>query len=150
MLLTCLFGVLFVGLLTLAAVLDYKTLEIPDQISAAIVMLALVEICLKHLSLFDALTGFAFGGIPVLIVALLTKEGIGGGDVKLLAAIGFFLGAEGALIAPLLGCIFFLLAAAFRTIRKKKSYVYGIAFAPAIAIGSTITYIIMQIGGNTH
>ena len=76
--------------------------------------------------------GLCFGG-AVLGLSLwmdrrLGRESLGGGDVKLIALMGLYLGFPGAMLALILGCILGLAVIAFR--RDKKA---PIPFGPALA-----------------
>ena len=95
----------------IAAVGDIKTKHVPNMLVLA--MLA-VWICVTafHL-LFDihsaipmivnSMLGFAVSGTLFLIVYLLSRKGLGGGDVKFMPAAGLYLGGSGALTAILIG-----------------------------------------------
>ena len=58
----------------------------------------------------DALLGAAVGGFPLFLIDIVTrltlgKEGMGGGDVKLMAMAGLFLGVKAVLLALVLGIV---------------------------------------------
>ncbi|MDB5341640.1 MAG: signal peptide protein [Schlesneria sp.] len=119
-------------LLTLmAAIYDLRTREIPDWISAALLM-ASVTVRLASISTgswVGLLLGFAVGSaIGLLLFAL---GAWGGGDVKLVAAIGAALELEGLLITffwmALAGAVLGLVSAS----RRQREFAYG----PAIACG---------------
>jgi prepilin peptidase CpaA len=76
----------------IAAVLDYRTRKIPNwlTVSAAIVGLAYHTLAPAGLGPVAALAGFAIGFALLLLPAVLGGGGMG--DVKLLAALGAWLG----------------------------------------------------------
>lgn len=92
----------------------------------------------------DALLGFGIGLGTLLIITLLSslilgKEAMGGGDIKLLGMVGFFLGWRLTLLTLLLsiyiGGIFSLILLLFK-IKKREDY---IPFGPFIALASMIS-----------
>jgi leader peptidase (prepilin peptidase)/N-methyltransferase len=91
---------LFLLLLLAASLIDIKYLYIPDLIPILITLLALLSLYLEkgdflsHRLAGSLLAASLLGGIRFL-----TKGGIGGGDVKLMAACGLYLGMRRALLA---------------------------------------------------
>ena len=53
--------------------------------------------CPYHQLLIPSIFGFFCGGSLMLAAALLTKDGMGGGDIKLTAILGFIFGIENTL-----------------------------------------------------
>ncbi len=86
------------------------------------------------------LAGLVFGGglllVSLVMDKLLKKESLGGGDVKLFAVVGLYLGFVGTLFCMMLACILglgFVLA--------RKGPVHGgkaIPFGPAISLAAAI------------
>ena len=75
------------------AFLDLDTMEIDDGCSAAIVlMLAVSVITMPGLSIVSRLIGAAAVSVPMLILTLLIPGAFGGGDIRLMASSGLFLG----------------------------------------------------------
>lgn len=88
--------ILFVLLLLIAAAWDVHSRRIPNVLTVPAFLVALA------LSSFDGWTGLsqAFQGAGVallLALPLLAVSGMGGGDAKLLIAVGAFMGVEGFL-----------------------------------------------------
>jgi len=90
-------------------------------------------------ALIDSVLGLFTGGGVFLVVYILSKKGLGGGDVKFMAAAGLYLGLSktipailyGTILAALVGFIFVALG----KITKKDS----IPLAPFLFIGIAIT-----------
>jgi len=73
--------------------------------------------------------------LSILVIALLSRGGMGGGDVKLAAAAGAFLGLQYSLLGLLLAFIFgALVGLVLMALGKKRRKDY-IPFAPFIAAG---------------
>ena len=71
----------------------------------------------------------------MLITALLVNRGFGGGDIKMMAATGLFLGLDRTIIA---GIIAFLIAGIYGVyilLTKKQSAKDNIKLAPYLALG---------------
>jgi leader peptidase (prepilin peptidase)/N-methyltransferase len=115
---------------------------IPDVISLpGIPIFFLAAVFVMNLRFFDAFLGFLIGGGVLYGVAfvyeLITKrEGMGGGDIKLLAMIGAFLGWQSLLFVLLISS--FAGAAvgiALMTI-KGQDMKYAVPFGPFLSLGA--------------
>jgi len=152
-----LFFVFFAFILIIVSAIDYYTRTIPDILPLALTLLAAL-FCFynvdigNHLSqrFINAALGFVIGGGVLIAIGFVgkliyKKETIGGGDVKLMAAVGAWLGLEKVLlaifIAALLGSLFGLVLILTKKI-DRKSY---IPFAPFLAAGSFVTVFAPQI-----
>jgi leader peptidase (prepilin peptidase)/N-methyltransferase len=88
------------------SVIDFRTLEIPFGINIFLIGLGLVRILTDWTNWTNYAIGFFSVSLPLYLLYLLTKgRGIGGGDIKLMAAAGLILGWKLALLAFVLGCI---------------------------------------------
>lgn len=87
--------------LALIVVLDLGTRLIPDAITVPglVYALGLAALTERNPTLADAALGALVGGGLVLLVAIVSRGGMGGGDIKLTAMLGAALGWRGALIA---------------------------------------------------
>lgn len=87
----------------------------------------------------SALLGAAAGFGILLLAALLSKDGagVGGGDIKLAAAIGFAYGPWGILPILLTASILCLPVAGFYS-RTKKGQPLSLPFVPFMAIGCLV------------
>lgn len=128
-------GFLFAQLLILAAYIDEKTHEIPNELS--------VLILLDGLILLDpvrAFIGLCTISLPMLILGIVFKGGVGGGDIKLMAACGFLLGPVGAINGVLIGSALLLINLFIRFVRYKQFSRMN-AMAPYFGIGCFIAYL---------
>lgn len=90
---------------------------------------------LYDLTAWDACLGFLLGGGVFVILAFF---GMGGGDIKLMAMIGAFLGWYKVLLTMQLAFIIGALFAAFALVVLKRKRKDAIAFGPAIALATVI------------
>ena len=94
----------FVGVLVVATWKDMRTRRIPDACPAAITVLAVLSMLfVKDITLLQRVQGGFCISLPMLILALLFPGAFGGGDIKLMAAGGLFLGGEIVLVSSVLG-----------------------------------------------
>ena len=78
---------MFLLLILYAAYTDYTRREIPNSIILCIYVLSLASNNL----IFERITGFLIPALPLFFIAL-KYDGIKGGDVKFLSAVGAYLG----------------------------------------------------------
>ncbi len=93
----------FQSALLAGSAIDYKHEIIPDSITIPGTLIGLCcAAILPELKVLDSLTGILAGGGVFYIIAeiyyrLTGKDGLGGGDIKLMAMIGAFLGLRGVI-----------------------------------------------------
>lgn len=129
-----------------AMIIDQRSHRIPNLIVLAgfiggVVLLGLEFVFQRETagkSLITGLIGAAFCMVLLYIMARLTKEGIGMGDVKLISALGWLLGLVSALIALFLALVLCALTAAVLLISKKKGKNDFLPFAPFLFMGYTM------------
>jgi prepilin signal peptidase PulO-like enzyme (type II secretory pathway) len=87
-------------LLAAIAVVDVTTKMIPDALTLPGIAysLALAGLATGGPVLLEAAIGVLVGGGVLLLLAVVTRGGIGGGDIKLVAMLGGALGWRGAMI----------------------------------------------------
>jgi len=141
--LSTLLVVRFVFLAGLVAVsfIDFDHKIIPDSLSLGGIAVGFISSFFTPLGWRSSLYGIALGGGSLLLVSLayyaVTKrEGMGLGDVKLLAAIGAFLGWEAIpftiFAASLVGSVIGI------ALSGKSGLKYAIPFGPFLAFGATL------------
>lgn len=110
--------------LSFAALWDFRHRIIPDWTVFLIFSCAVLNIALGQAALLPCVLGMAAVGIPLLITAS-REAGIGGGDVKLCAALGALLGLEKVLLLLTLALLILTISG---KLRKKNS----LPFAPYV------------------
>lgn len=130
-------GFLYFLILAYASFYDIKTKTIPDRVHIIIILLGLINI-----NPLDSITGLIFVPIPFLITALLKGDGIGGGDVKFMAANGFFLGLKGGFMGSFLGLAIAVLVNAIYYKIKNKDKNISFPLAPYLSIGCFFAYLL--------
>lgn len=129
---------LLVSALIVLSVIDFRTYEIPVGINIFILTLGLIRIVTDLSHWFSYGIGLLSVSIPLLLIYLVTKgRGIGGGDVKLMAATGLLIGWKLNVLGFLLGCI---LGSVIHVCRMKLSGEgRTLAMGPYLAMGIAIS-----------
>ncbi len=133
-----LLSAIFVSALLVLSVIDARTLEIPIQTTVFIGILAVVRLALNLNNYLDHLLGFAV--ITILLLLLLFLSGgraIGGGDVKLMAGCGLFIGLGPTILSFFLACIIGSIIHVFRI--KFFNASRTLAMGPYLSVGVFIS-----------
>lgn len=126
--------------LIVVAFIDLDTKEINDRMHVIIIGLAVVNLVSLVSQTGDIsvirpyVIGFLIVSVPMLLIAMLTG-GFGGGDIKLMAASGLFLGAAVNVVAFFIGAFIAALIAVIMLITKRADRKSQIAFGPYLAMG---------------
>lgn len=134
---------LFLCALIVVTVIDLDHQIIPDRITLPGIIVGLAaSACGLGIPLFDSVVGMLLGGgmlyaIAVGYHALTGVEGMGGGDIKLLAMIGAFLGWQAVLITLLLASSSGALYGAVLVASRSANSRVPIPFGPFLAMGAT-------------
>lgn len=136
---------LFVAALIVITVIDLHHQIIPDVISLpGIVIGVLGSLIIPQITFWASLIGMLSGGGSLFLVAtvyqwLFKREGMGGGDVKLLAMIGAFLGWKAVILTILFSSLFGSIIGITVMLIKGKDFKYAIPFGPFLALGAVIS-----------
>ncbi|MEG3070042.1 MAG: prepilin peptidase [Candidatus Syntrophopropionicum ammoniitolerans] len=99
-------ALLLISLLMIIAMIDLKHYVIPNKLTALVLLLGLAFVLFTgEPTILSALTGFGAAFLFLLFLALVSRGGMGGGDIKLAAVIGLCLGWPDGITAVLLGCL---------------------------------------------
>jgi len=139
---------IFVFLLIVIAFIDLFHQIIPDILNIFLIILGFVfNVILLHKSFLFPLYGFLGAGLFFYFIAFFYErikkiEGLGGGDVKLIAGIGSYIGLKGAVFTIFGGSIFALIG--FILFLLSKTRLDGvhskIPFGPFLSLAA-ITYL---------
>jgi leader peptidase (prepilin peptidase) / N-methyltransferase len=137
---------LFICALLAVAFIDLDHRIIPDVITLpGIILFFIASFALPNISVQDALWGILAGGGTLLAVAwgynLLTgKEGMGGGDIKLLAMIGAVVGWKGVFFTIFMSSAVGTVAGVLLMVRARSCGKLIIPYGPFLSIAA-VTYI---------
>jgi len=126
------------SLLILIAGIDLQTYTIPDELVLLGLLAGLIFIGIRGGSWLDAVWGFILGGGLLLAIAVLSRGGMGGGDVKLGFMVGLHLGWKLVLVALLAAVFTGAVTGLMLIIQGQKNRKDAIPFAPFMAAGTCI------------
>jgi len=129
-------AVVFLAALVAITVIDLRHQIIPDAITLPGVAAGVVAALATHrITWIDAVAGILLGSGLFVAVIVVSRGGMGGGDLKLGAMLGAFLGWQallvGLFIAVMLGGMLAVVLLASRRVARKDA----IPFGPFLAIG---------------
>ncbi len=136
---------LFMFLMLIASAIDCKKLFIPDQVVFFTLFLGLFGSCFRlFVNSEQAIYGSIAGYLLLFVVAKVFKmvakiDGLGEGDLMLLAAIGTWTGIEGILHVVLIASMLGLIYGIFFLKITKKNYRTPIPFGPFLSFAGFIT-----------
>lgn len=134
-----------ISILIVISFIDYYEQIIPDGlvfiilVSSIIYKFTIYFIYKSPITLWNSIMGFLTGGLLFLLIAVVSKGAMGGGDIKLIAVLGFILGLKKTLLNILLS---FLIGAVFSILlllSGKKGRKDAIPFGPFICLAFLIT-----------
>jgi len=127
------------SVLIVITVIDERTMEIPFGCNVFIAVLGAIRLALDYPHWYEYVIGFFTVSLFFLLIVWITKgRGMGGGDVKLMAAAGLLLGWKCIILAMMIGCVLGSVIHIGKMIFiKKKEHV--LAFGPYLCAGIYLT-----------
>ena len=131
---------IFFSLLLILSIIDWDTFTLPDSLTlGGLAFGILTSLIREDFHILDSLLGAFVGGFSFLLIYLYyvkfrRMEGLGFGDVKLMAFIGSIVGVKGVLYSVFLGS-FLGLAYALPIVIRNKSLQFAIPFGPFLSLG---------------
>jgi leader peptidase (prepilin peptidase)/N-methyltransferase len=135
---------LFCSALVVITFIDLEHQIIPDEISLSGIVLGFVfSFFIQGHSWLNSLLGILLGGGSLLLVAyvyqrLTGNEGMGGGDIKLLAMMGAFLGWKAILFIVFASSLVGSVVGITIMLVQKKDSKLAIPFGPYLAFGAVL------------
>lgn len=130
------------SMLLVLSVIDWRTYIIPNGINLTIFVLGLVRLATDFTNWPTYIIGMASVSLVFLLLHILTGgNGLGMGDVKLVAAAGLLLGWPKMILAVLVGSVS---GAVIHSIRMKGGSGHKLAFGPYLAAGIWFSALVGQ------
>lgn len=134
-------AILFISLLVIITVSDIAYMLIPDKVLLPFAVVLLVLRLFVPLDpWWDSLLGAVVGFGILFLIAIVSKGGMGGGDIKLFFVIGLVLGTGGALMTLFFASLIGAVAGIVQLRIKKQGRKTPVPFGPSIALGAVIVY----------
>ncbi|HVN96328.1 MAG TPA: prepilin peptidase [Syntrophorhabdaceae bacterium] len=151
--------IFFVALLIVVTFIDYEFQIIPDILSLGGLVAGMIFSFMRPgFRFLDGLYGILLGGGLLFVIAygyqLITKrEGMGGGDIKLLAMIGAFSGFKGVICSLVGGSVIGTIVGIPLMLIKGQGTKYAVPFGPFLSLsaviylfwGSRLEYMVTEI-----
>ncbi|NLB21535.1 MAG: prepilin peptidase [Clostridium sp.] len=137
---------IIIGILIPVFLIDLEHSIIPDGLNIGILVVSVISVLIQIYTgdkvwsdLLNHSLGLLLGGGFFLLIAMVTNGAMGGGDIKIMGALGFLFGVKNTLLLMFLsfviGGVLSLILLGLK-IKKRKDY---IPFGPFICIAALIT-----------
>lgn len=145
---------LFWGVYLLAKI-DYHEKKIPNKI-ILIMLIARVVFLIYEIVvnleywktvLVYPLLGAAIGGMIMAVAMLISRKGVGMGDVKMFIVIGAFVGSTEILATLFYTILISVIGGVMLLITKKAGLKDSVPMAPFACAGIALEYLLLMIGG---
>lgn len=134
-------ALLFVSLLVIITVSDIAYMIIPDKVLLPFAIAFLILRWIIPTSpWWDSLLGAAVGFVVLFLIAVLSKGGMGGGDIKLFFVIGLVLGTINTLLTLFLASLIGSVVGIYVLKKTGKGKKTPVAFGPSIAVAAVLSY----------
>lgn len=134
-------ALLFVSLLVIITVSDLAYMLIPDKVLLPFaITLLILRWPIPTTPWWDSLLGAAVGFSVLFLIAVVSKGGMGGGDIKLFFVIGLVLGTVNTLLTLFLASLIGSVVGIYVLKKTGKGRKTPVAFGPSIAAAAIISY----------
>ena len=132
---------LLVSLIIIVSISDLHNMLIPNQVLLFFgIIIFIVRLFIPLNPWWDAYAGAILGFGLLYLIAIVSKGGMGGGDIKYFAVLGLFLGVKGILLtlflAAFVGMLFGLVFMMLGKLKRRQP----VPFAPFIGLAAWISY----------
>lgn len=140
-----LFGLFLFSLSLVISQIDLEHYIIPNRLVIILLLTGIMyHILVQDLTILNRFFGLVLGFTVPFLMAIISRGGMGGGDIKLMAAIGWWLGFPGVLYAlfvgALTGSIIGVILIALR-LKKRKD---PIPFGPFLVLGFLMMFFLQD------
>lgn len=126
------------------AYMDHETMEISDRLILALEVCGIVS-CILNLDLIfrERIIGMLAVSMPMYLLCRIIPGAFGGGDIKLTAVMGFYLGWKRLLVGTYISCLIGGAQAVWLLVTKKvrRGEHAHMAFGPALCAGILIAMV---------
>lgn len=149
----CFNVLIFYTILLAISGIDYQKKIIPNRLLITGMGIRIVLLCMEYIFypdtfkriLFNSLIGMIFGFGLMMILCWVSKHGIGFGDVKLFAWIGFCVGLNDTYSILFYSALTAAVVGSYLLLVKKESRKKAIPFGPFVCVGAYIVNLLLLI-----
>lgn len=135
------FGLFLISMSILVSCIDLSYYIIPNSTVITLLIAGIIyRLIFDQQHIYIVLTGFLVGSTLTYLMALLSKGGLGGGDIKLSAVMGLWLGFPEIITGLMIGSLIGGLIATLLLISGRKGHKEPIPFGPFLMIGFLYTF----------
>lgn len=135
-------NIIFLVILVFVAYQDAGKMEIKNKYILMITVLSIFSIFFtEEISFTDRLWGALCVSFPMLLIAVIRPGILGGGDIKLMAAGGLYMGWYLTLRAVLIAIVAATIYAGYLLLIKHKDYKTKIPLGPFLCVGMALSQI---------
>jgi len=129
----------FIALLLCLSFIDIDSFKLPNVLVGLVTLIGLANaLFVGKPSFLDSLIGALSAGGLFLLIYFYYPEGMGFGDVKFIAAIGFYLGYKAIFASIFIASLLGFILEGIRILIGRKSLKQPIPFGPYLAAGGLI------------
>lgn len=140
--LTAVFLFIFLFFMWLCTFTDFEQHVIYDKVLVPFAVLGIINTFALGYEFSDRIEAAVVGGLVFLAIAALTHGGIGGGDVKLIAALGLWQGTDMLTVIAVCGILLGGLVALILMLTKKKKRREYFAYGPYFTLAAIFLVLI--------
>lgn len=134
-------ALLFISLLVIINVSDMAYMLIPNRILLFFFPLLVIGRILSPLTpWWDSVLGAIIGFSLLLVIGIVSKGGMGGGDIKLFLLIGFVLGTVHTVVTLFCASVIGMIVGGILLVICKRGRKAPMPFGPSIAIAAILVY----------
>ena len=134
-------AILFMSLLVIITVSDIAYMLIPDKVLLPFaIVLLVVRLTIPLTPWWDSLLGAVVGFSALFLIAVVSKGGMGGGDIKLFFVLGLVLGTINTLVTLFLAALIGSVVGIIVLKKSGKGRKTPIPFGPSIAVAAIIAF----------
>lgn len=135
-------GLIFSSILIVLALIDFDYQILPDKLTLSGIIVGLVfSFFRSDITFVYSLAGVLAAGGLLFLIAFLSKGGMGGGDIKMMAMVGSFTGPIVSVSAIFLGALIALLSHLPGIVSGSTGMKTKLPFGPFLALASFLLWI---------
>lgn len=134
--------IVVIGILLIISVIDFEIQIIPNRLNILLLVSGIwSSFVFQEVTFLSRFLGMFSVSIPMLVLASLCSGGLGGGDIKLMAASGMLLGMKWNIFAACIGLFLGGVYGAFLLITKRAGRKDCFALGPFLCMGIAVMFL---------
>lgn len=132
-----------IGILFLISIIDFKFQVIPNQLNMLLLIIGIwSSFVFQEITFWGRIMGIFCVSLPMIMIAVLCSGGLGGGDIKLMAASGMLLGVKWNIFAACIGMTFGGIYGLILLLTKRAQRKDCFALGPFLCLGIGVMFLI--------